>query len=76
MQSINWNKYYIVQLETINGNVLHVSGSLVEDGLASGKVTEKDHSLKIEPPPSVDEMTTIVPNILYCENLEKEVYNK
>ena len=35
MESINWNEFHIVQLEDEYENALHVSGSLVDDGLAS-----------------------------------------
>ena len=74
MQSINWNKFHIVQLEDKDGNALHVSGSLEEDGLASGYVTEEDHLLKSEPPTSVDEMTTILIDFLESENTWRKKY--
>lgn len=74
MQSINWNEFHIVQLEDKDGNALHVSGSLEEDGLASGYVTEEDHLLKTEPPTSVEEMTTILIDFLESENTWRKKY--
>ncbi|MCX2836871.1 hypothetical protein OQ279_01800 [Salinimicrobium sp. MT39] len=74
MESINWNVFHIVQLEDKNGNALHVSGSLEEDGLASGYVTENDHLLKSVPPTSVEEMTTILIDFLESENNWRKKY--
>ena len=53
MESINWNEFHIVQLEDENENALNVSGSLYEDGLVSGYVTEDDIILIVNPPKSV-----------------------
>ena len=74
MQSINWNEFHIVQLEDKDGKALHVSGSLEEDGLASGYVTENDHLLKSVPPTSVEEMTTILIDFLESENTWRKKY--
>jgi hypothetical protein len=67
MKSINWNEFHIVQLEDKNENALHVSGSLADDGLASGFVTEDNHILKTKPISSVNEMTEILLDFLKGE---------
>ena len=67
MKSINWNEFHIVQLEDENENALHVSGSLADDGLASGFVTEDNHILKVKPINTVKEMTEILLDFLKSE---------
>ena len=69
MESINWNEFHIVQLEDENENALHVSGSLYEDGLASGYATEDDQILIVNPPKSVKEMTEILIDFLQGEEI-------
>jgi hypothetical protein len=69
MESINWNEFHIVQLESEEGNALHVSGSLTDDGLASGFVTEDDHILKVNPIKTVEEMTEILLDFLKGEEI-------
>lgn len=75
MQSINWNEFHIVQLEDKKGNALHVSGSLAEDGLASGYVTGDDHKLKVQPPRTVEEMTEILTDFLESEKKWRNKYS-
>ena len=77
MKSINWNEFHIVQLEDENDNgykALHVSGSLGDDGLASGFVTENDHILMVKPIETVDEMTKILLDFLKSENVWRNKY--
>ncbi|CAM3535582.1 hypothetical protein [Aequorivita lipolytica] len=74
MESINWNEFHIVQLEDENENALHVSGSLYEDGLASGYVTENDHILIVNPPKSVKELTEILIEFLKGEEIWRNKY--
>ena len=72
MKSINWNEFHIVQLEDKNGEgykVLHVSGSLDDDGLASGFVTDDNHILMVKPIETVDQMTEILLDFLEGENV-------
>jgi len=69
MKSINWNEFHIVQLEDENENALHVSGSLADDGLASGFVTEDNHILKVKPINTVKEMTEILLDFLKSEKV-------
>ncbi len=61
-----------MQLEDKNGDeykALHVSGSLGDDGLASGFVTENDHILMIKSIKTVDQMTEILLDFLKGENI-------
>ena len=77
MQSINWEEFHIVQLEDLNSNgfkALHVSGSLSEDGLASGLVTDDDHILITKPIKSVDQMTEILLDFLKGEDVWRNKY--
>lgn len=77
MESINWNEFHIVQLEDENGDgfkTLHVSGSLVEDGLASGFVTDNDHILMVNPIETVDQMTKILLDFLKGEDFWRNKY--
>jgi hypothetical protein len=74
MQSIEWNEFHIVQLLDDNGNALHVSGSLADDGLSSGFVTEDDHILKVNPPETVEEMTIILLDFLKGEDFWQNKY--
>ena len=77
MESINWNEFHIVQLENENGNgykALHVSGSLGDDGLASGFVTDDDHILIVKPIETVDKMTEILLDFLKGENVWRNKY--
>ncbi|TXG36706.1 hypothetical protein [Seonamhaeicola maritimus] len=78
MKSINWNEFHIVQLEDENGDgykSLHVSGSLEEDGLASGFVTDDDHILLVKPPTTVKEMTEILLDFLKGEEIWRKKYD-
>jgi hypothetical protein len=77
MESINWNEFHIVQLEDENGNgykALHVSGSLSDDGLASGLVTDNDHILLVKPLETVDQMTEILLDFLKGEDIWRNKY--
>jgi len=74
MNSINWNEFHIVQLEEENDNALHVSGSLSDDGLASGFVTENDHIVLVKPIETVDQMTEILLNFVKGENIWRNNY--
>jgi hypothetical protein len=77
MESINWNEFHIVQLEDESDNTfkaLHVSGSLVEDGLASGYVTDDDHILMVKPIKTVDQMTEILLDFLKGEEVWRNKY--
>ena len=74
MKSIDWNTFHIVQLEDENDNALHVSGSLVEDGIASWFVTNDDHLLMVEPIKSVDQMTEILLDFLEGEDVWRNKY--
>lgn len=74
MDSINWNEFHIVQLEDENENALNVSGSLYEDGLASGYATEDGHILIVNPPKSVQEMTEILIDFLKDEEIWRNKY--
>lgn len=63
MNSIDWKEFHIVQLEDQSGSgfkALHVSGSLAEDGLASGFVTDDAHILMEKPIQTVEQMTEIL----------------
>lgn len=77
MKSINWNEFHIVQLEDENGDgykALHVSGSLSDDGLASGFVTDDDHILLVKPIETAEEMTEILLDFLKGENVWRNKY--
>ena len=77
MESTNWNKFHIVQLEDENGNgykALHVSGSLGDDGLASGFVTDDDHILLVKSLETVEQMTEILLDFLKGENVWRNKY--
>ena len=77
MKSTNWNEFHIVQLEDENGDgykALHVSGSLGDDGLASGFVTDDDHILMVKPIQTVDQMTEILLDFLKGENVWRNKY--
>jgi hypothetical protein len=78
MKSINWNEFHIVQLEDKNTDeykALHVSGSLEDDGLASGLVTNDDHILLVKPLNTVDQMTEILLDFLKGEDVWKNKYD-
>ena len=71
MNSINWNEFHIVQLEDKNADgykVLDVGGSLGNDGLASGLMTDDDHILLAKPLETVDQMTEILLDFLKGED--------
>ena len=77
MKSTNWNEFHIVQLEDENGDgykALHVSGSLSDDGLASGFVTDDDHIIMVKPIQTVDQMTEILLDFLKGENVWRNKY--
>lgn len=77
MNSINWNKFHIVQLEDENGKnykALHVSGSLKDDGLTSGFVTDDDHILIDKQIKTVEQMTEILIDFLKGENIWRNKY--
>lgn len=77
MESINWNEFHIVQLEDESDNSfkgLHVSGSIVEDGLASGFVTDDYHILLVKPIVTVDQMTEILLDFLKGEVVWRNKY--
>lgn len=77
MKSINWNEFHIVQLEHQNSGgykALDVGGSLGEDGLASGLMTEDEHILLVEPLETVDEMTEILLDFLKGEDVWRNKY--
>jgi hypothetical protein len=76
MQSTNWNKFHIVQLEDLSSKgfkALHVSGSF-EDGLASGLVTDDDHILIVKKIKTVDQMTEILLDFLKGEEIWRDKY--
>ncbi|PZW36905.1 hypothetical protein LX95_02930 [Mesonia algae] len=77
MTSTNWNEFHIVQLEDENGDeykALHVSGSLNDDGLASGFVTDDDHILLVKQIKTVDQMTEILLAFLKGEDVWRNKY--
>jgi len=77
MTSTNWNKFHIVQLEDENGDeykALHVSGSLSDDGLASGFVTDDDHILLVKQLKTVEQMTEILLDFLKGEDIWRNKY--
>ena len=77
MKSTNWNEFHIVQLEDENGDgykALHVSGSLSDDGLASGFVTDDDHILMVKQIQTVGQMTEILLDFLKGENVWRNKY--
>ncbi|MBD3629667.1 hypothetical protein [Cyclobacterium sp.] len=76
MQSTNWNKFHIVQLEDLSSKgfkALHVSGSF-DDGLASGLVTDDDHVLLVKKIKTVDQMTEILLDFLKGEEIWRDKY--
>ncbi|WP_430466440.1 hypothetical protein [Winogradskyella ouciana] len=77
MKSINWNEFHIVQLKDENGGgykALDVGGSLGDDGLASGFVTDDDHILLVQPLETVEQMTEILLNFLKGEDVWRNKY--
>ncbi|GAB5564117.1 MAG: hypothetical protein Wins2KO_11800 [Winogradskyella sp.] len=77
MKSTNWNEFHIVQLEDENGNeykALHVSGSLGDDELASGFVTDDDHILLVKSLETVEQMTEILLDFLKGEEIWRNKY--
>ncbi|MBL1219202.1 MAG: hypothetical protein D8M59_17120 [Planctomycetes bacterium] len=77
MKSINWNEFHIVQLEDKNADgykALDVGGSLGDDGLASGLVTDEDHILLVKPLETVDQMTEILLDFMKGENIWRNKY--
>jgi hypothetical protein len=77
MKSINWNEFHIVQLEDKNADGykgLDVGGSLGDDGLASGLVTDEDHILLVKPLETVDQMTEILLDFLKGEDIWRNKY--
>ena len=77
MKSTNWNEFHIVQLEYESGNgykALHVSGSLGDDGLASGFVTDDDQILLVKPLETVEQMTEILLDYLKGEEIWRNKY--
>ena len=77
MKSINWNEFHIVQLEDENGGgykALDVGGSLGDDGLASGLMTDDDHILMVKPLKTVDQMTEILLDFLKGEDVWRNKY--
>ncbi len=77
MESINWNEFHIVQLEDKNADRykgLDVGGSLGDDGLASGLVTDDDHILLVKPLETVDQMTEILLDFLEGEDIWRNKY--
>jgi hypothetical protein len=74
MNSINWNEFHIVQLEDENDNVLHVSGSLYDDGLASTFTKDDDHILMVKPIKTVEQMIEILLDFLKGEDIWRNKY--
>ncbi|MFI1770380.1 hypothetical protein [Thalassobellus citreus] len=77
MKSINWNEFHIVQLEDKYADgykALDVGGSLGDDGLASGLVTDEDHILLVKPLETVDQMTEILLDFLKGEDTWRNKY--
>ncbi len=77
MKSINWKEFHIVQLEDKNADgykALDVGGSLGDDGLASGLVTDDDHILLVKPLETVDQMTEILLDFLKGEEIWSNKY--
>ena len=74
MSSINWNNFHIVQLEDENNNALHVSGSLNNDGLASGFTKDDDHILMVKPIETVEQMIQILLDFLKGESIWRNKY--
>ena len=77
METINWNEFHIVQLEDESNNAfkaLHVGGSLVEDGLASGFVTDDDHILMVKKIETIEQMTEILLDFLKGEDYWSNKY--
>jgi len=77
MKSINWNEFHIVQLEDKNADGykgLDVGGSLGDDGLASGLVTDDNHILLVKPLETVEQMTQILLDFLKGEDIWRNKY--
>ncbi len=74
MKSIDWEQFHAVYLEDKNGNMMDVSGSLHEDGLASSYVNDDIHLLKVNPPETVEEMTEILVDFLKGEGFWRNKY--
>lgn len=77
MNSINWNEFHIVQLEDKNGDnykALNVSGSIKDDGLVSGFMTNDNHILLITPLRTVEQMTEILLDFLKGEDIWRSKY--
>ncbi|WP_197022148.1 hypothetical protein [Sediminibacter sp. Hel_I_10] len=77
MESINWNTFHIVQLEDESDNnfkALEVSGSLVEDGMTSGYVTDDNHLLMQKSIETVDQMTEILLDFMKGEDVWRNKY--
>jgi hypothetical protein len=74
MNSINWNEFHIVKLEDENNNVLHVSGSLNDDGLASTFTKDDDHILMVKPIKTVEQMIEILLDFLKGEDIWRNKY--
>ncbi|WP_197276022.1 hypothetical protein [Mangrovimonas sp. TPBH4] len=74
MNSINWNKFHIVQLEDENHNALHVSGSLSDDGLASTFTKGDNLILMVKPIETVEQMVEILINFLKGEEIWRNKY--
>jgi hypothetical protein len=77
MELINWKEFHIVQLEDENGDgykALDVGGSLGDDGLASGLVTDDDHILLVKPLETVEQMTEILLDFLEGEDIWRNKY--
>ena len=53
---------------------MHVSGSLGDDGLASGFVTDDDHILLVKPLETVEQMTEILLDFLKGEEIWRNKY--
>ena len=74
MNSVNWNEFHIVQLIDENENSLHVSGSLIDDGLASGFITKNEHVILEKPIETVNQMTEILLDFLRGESYWRNKY--
>ncbi|WP_299335012.1 hypothetical protein [uncultured Psychroserpens sp.] len=74
MRSINWNEFHIVQLVDKNDNALDVSGSLNDDGLASGFMKNDSLILMVKPIKTVEQMTQILLDFLKGEDFWNNKY--
>ena len=66
-----------MQLEDKNADgykALDVGGSLGDDGLASGLMTDDDHILLVKPLETVDQMTEILLDFLKGEEIWRNKY--